>query len=78
MEPRVHDALKRWADAEFRSLNGQVEYLLRQLLVEQGRLQEGELDVEPQRPGRPSKPEQSQSPDNPPQLDPPDNPLPIE
>ena len=53
VDPRVHDALKRWADAEFRSLNGQVEYLLRQLLVEQGRLKEGEVDAEPPRPGRP-------------------------
>lgn len=53
VDPRVHDALKRWADAEFRSLNGQVEYLLRQLLAEQGRLKEGEVDAEPRRPGRP-------------------------
>ena len=53
VDPRVHDALKRWADAEFRSLNGQVEYLLRQLLAEQGRLKEGEVDPEPPRPGRP-------------------------
>ncbi|MCP4092880.1 MAG: hypothetical protein GY747_05460 [Planctomycetes bacterium] len=53
VDPRVHDALKRWADAEFRSLNGQVEYLLRQLLVEQGRLKEGEVPQEPPRPGRP-------------------------
>ena len=71
MEPRVHAALKRWADAEFRSLNGQVEFLLRQLLVEQGRLQEGELDVEPQRPGRPPLPEQQPPPPPPPSPPPP-------
>ncbi len=53
VDPLVHDALKRWADSEFRSLNGQVEYLLRQLLVERGRLKEGEVDQEPPRPGRP-------------------------
>jgi hypothetical protein len=55
VDPRVHDALKRWADAEFRSMNGQVEYLLRQILVEKGRLKDDEIDPEPPRPGRPSK-----------------------
>lgn len=55
VDPRVHDALKRWADAEFRSLNGQVEYLLRQILVEKGRLKDDEIDSEPPRPGRPPK-----------------------
>ena len=53
VDPRVHDALKRWADAEFRSLNGQVEYLLRQVLVEKGRLNDAEIEAEPPRPGRP-------------------------
>ncbi len=34
------EALRRWADDELRSLNGQVEYLLRKALKESGRLQE--------------------------------------
>ncbi len=32
------EALRRWADDEFRSLNGQIEYLLRTALREAGRL----------------------------------------
>jgi hypothetical protein len=55
VDPRVHDALRRWADDELRSLNGQVEYLLRRILMEQGRLKDGEVDEEPPRPGRPSQ-----------------------
>ena len=32
VDPAVHDALMRWADDEFRSLNAQVEMLLRRAL----------------------------------------------
>lgn len=32
------DALQRWADDELRSLNGQIEFLLRASLRRQGRL----------------------------------------
>jgi hypothetical protein len=35
------DLLKRWADDEFRSLNGQIEYLLREALKESGRWKAG-------------------------------------
>lgn len=31
-------ALQRWADDEFRSVNGQIEYLLHEALRQQGRL----------------------------------------
>jgi len=31
-------ALQRWADDEFRSVNGQIEYLLRDALLEHGRM----------------------------------------
>lgn len=31
-------ALQRWADDEFRSVNGQIEYLLHEALLQQGRL----------------------------------------
>jgi hypothetical protein len=34
----VHDALMRWADDEFRSLNAHVEMLLRRALTEAGRM----------------------------------------
>jgi hypothetical protein len=38
VDPAVHDALIRWADDEFRSLNAQVEMLLRRALAEAGRM----------------------------------------
>ena len=38
LDPVVHDALKRWADDELRSVNGQIEYLLRRALRDAGRL----------------------------------------
>ena len=38
LDPKIHDALRRWADGELRSLNAQVEFLLRRALVEAGRL----------------------------------------
>lgn len=31
-------ALQRWADDEFRSVNGQIEYLLHEALLQSGRL----------------------------------------
>ncbi len=37
-DPALLDALQRWADEELRSLNGQIEYLLRQSLQREGRL----------------------------------------
>lgn len=33
----VLDAVQRWADDDLRSLNGQIEFLLRQMLKEAGR-----------------------------------------
>ena len=42
-DPRVLEALRRWADDELRSVNGQVDYLLRKALRDAGRLKdEGE------------------------------------
>ena len=38
IDPELYDALQRWASDELRSLNGQIEYLLRQSLKEAGRL----------------------------------------
>jgi hypothetical protein len=38
LDPRIHDALRRWADGELRSVNAQIEYLLRRALVQGGRL----------------------------------------
>lgn len=38
MDPVVLAALQRWADDDLRSLNGQIEFLLRRALAESGRL----------------------------------------
>ena len=38
VDPAVHDALARWAADEFRSLNAQIELLLRRALADAGRM----------------------------------------
>ena len=38
VDPAVFEALQVWANDDLRSLNGQIEYLLRQALRETGRL----------------------------------------
>ena len=43
LDPAVLDALQRWAAADLRSLNAQIEFVLRRALAEAGRA--------PRRPG---------------------------
>ncbi len=38
MDQQVHEALERWARDELRSVNGQIEFLLRRALQQAGRL----------------------------------------
>jgi len=38
VDPAVHDAIARWANDEFRSVNAQIEVLLRRALSDAGRL----------------------------------------
>jgi len=38
LDPALLDALQRWAAEDLRSLNGQLEYLLRRALRDAGRL----------------------------------------
>jgi hypothetical protein len=38
LDPEIYDALQRWASSECRSVNGQIEYLLRCALKDAGRL----------------------------------------
>jgi hypothetical protein len=38
LDPALHEALQRWADADLRSLNAQIEFLLRHALRDAGRL----------------------------------------
>jgi hypothetical protein len=40
LDPATHEALQRWADADFRSLNAQIEFLLRRALQDAGRLKD--------------------------------------
>ena len=37
IDPAVHDALTRWADDELRSVNAQIEVVLRRALADAGR-----------------------------------------
>ena len=42
IERETLDAVQRWANDDLRSLNGQIEYLLREALKRAGRLRKGE------------------------------------
>lgn len=42
LDPALHEALQRWAGADLRSLNAQIEFLLRKAVVEAGKLKDGE------------------------------------
>ncbi|BCJ76983.1 hypothetical protein CS0771_65270 [Catellatospora sp. IY07-71] len=53
LDPAVHDAVARWAADDLRSVNAQIEYLLRQSLAAAGRLP-GNAG-EPRGRGRPPK-----------------------
>ena len=47
LAPAVFDALQRWAGADLRSLNAQIEFLLRRALRDAGRLPADEGNLEP-------------------------------
>ena len=36
LDPALHEALQRWADADLRSVNAQIEFLLRDALARRG------------------------------------------
>ena len=38
IDPQILEAVRRWADEDLRSVNGQVEFLLRRALSDAGRL----------------------------------------
>ncbi len=48
LDPAVHDALASWAAAEFRSVNGHIEFLLRDALRRAGRKVVARADEAPQ------------------------------
>lgn len=49
LDPKVHAAVERWAADDLRSVNGQIEFLLRSALAEAGRLGRGERGAEARR-----------------------------
>jgi hypothetical protein len=53
IDPAVLEAIQRWADDDLRSLNGQIEFLLRRALTHAGRARPKEAGepIELPRPG---------------------------
>jgi len=51
----LHDELRRWADAELRSLNAQVEFVLRRAVQARRAGAATAPPARPQRPDRPAK-----------------------
>jgi len=45
-DPKVLEALRRWARDELRSVNGQIEYVLRRALADAGRISRDRSDSE--------------------------------
>jgi len=52
IDPEVLDALQRWANDDLRSLNGQIEFVLRKVLKEEGRLSGSGVKVQGSRGSR--------------------------
>ena len=52
VDPALLEAIQRWADDDLRSLNGQIEFLLRQALAEAGRAKPAGGRAEPGGPPR--------------------------
>jgi hypothetical protein len=50
LDAEIHRALEKWAEDEFRSVNGHIEYLLREALRRAGRLPSGTLADRPVQP----------------------------
>jgi hypothetical protein len=44
VDPKILAALRHWAEEELRSVNGQVEFLLRKALKQAGRLEREERE----------------------------------
>ena len=49
VDPALLDALQKWAADDLRSLNGQIEFLLRRALQGEGRLPRGPAPTAPRR-----------------------------
>ena len=44
IDPALHVALEQWAQQELRSLNGQVEYLLKEAVLRRGKALKAEVE----------------------------------
>lgn len=53
LDPHIHDAMSKWAADELRSVNAQIEIVLRRALQEHGRSPRAAAPI--RRPGRPAK-----------------------
>jgi hypothetical protein len=51
IDPAVLESLQKWADDELRSLNGQIEFVLRRTLQQEGRFRD-KKDPESSKPDR--------------------------
>jgi len=52
LDPAVYEAMQRWAADDLRSLNAQIEFVLRRQLQQQGRLAAAATATTPARPRR--------------------------
>ena len=55
IDPAIFDAVQRWADADLRSVNAQIEFLLRRVLKDAGRLPQKDASAESGTAGRTRK-----------------------
>ena len=55
IDPDLLEAMRKWAGDELRSVNGQIEYVLRQALRDAGRLRDGNASA--RRPPRSPRPD---------------------
>ncbi|NLB51327.1 MAG: toxin-antitoxin system HicB family antitoxin [Syntrophomonadaceae bacterium] len=46
MNPKLYEAMEKWAADEFRSVNGHIEYILREAALRSGRLGAKKYDAE--------------------------------
>jgi hypothetical protein len=44
LSPQMWEDISKWADDEFRSINGQIEYILKEALKKHGRLKQDSKD----------------------------------
>ncbi len=48
VSPRIWEEISRWAEEEFRSVNGQIEYLLQDAISKRGKSQKKRQPEEPE------------------------------